>query len=57
MLPPITNCLIIKLVYGILMEYAKIQVSVPKEIQAYFADDYAVYKDDELKRNALLLYP
>jgi hypothetical protein len=39
------------------MEYAKIQVSVPKEMQAYFADDYAVYRDDELKRNALLLYP
>ena len=39
------------------MEYATIQITVPKEMQAYFSDDYAFESDEELKRNALLLYP
>jgi len=39
------------------MEYATIQLKVPKEMQVYFSDDYAFESDDELKRNALLLYP
>lgn len=39
------------------MEYAEVQVRVPKEMQIYFSDDYAVDSSDELKRNALLLYP
>lgn len=39
------------------MEYAEVQVKVPKEMQVYFSDDYATDSDEELKRNALLLYP
>ncbi len=39
------------------MEYATIQVTVPKAMQDYFSDDYVVENNDELKRNALLLYP
>ncbi len=39
------------------MEYVKIQVKVPKDMQMFFSDDYAIETDDELKRNALLLYP
>lgn len=39
------------------MECAKIEVTVPKEMQVYFSDDYAVDSVEELKRNALLLYP
>ena len=39
------------------MEYATIQVTVPKAMQTYFSDDYAAENGDELKRNALLLYP
>ena len=39
------------------MEYATIQVTVPKEMQTFFSDDYAFDSDEELKRNALLLYP
>ena len=39
------------------MEYATIQVTVPKEMQTYFSDDYVAENGDELKRNALLLYP
>ena len=39
------------------MECAKIDVTVPKEMQVYFSDDYAVDSGEELKRNALLLYP
>ena len=41
----------------VFMEYATIQLKVPKEMQVYFSDDYAFESDDELKRNALLLYP
>ena len=39
------------------MEYATIQLKVPKEMQVYFTDDYAFESNEELKRNALLLYP
>lgn len=39
------------------MKCAKIEVTVPKEMQVYFSDDYAVDSGEELKRNALLLYP
>ena len=39
------------------MECAKIEVTVPKEMQVYFSDGYAVDSGEELKRNALLLYP
>lgn len=39
------------------MEYATIQVTVPKEMQAFFTGDYTFSADEELKRNALLLYP
>lgn len=38
------------------MEYATIQLKVPKEMQVYFTDDYAFESSEELKRNALLLY-
>ena len=38
------------------MEYATIQLKVPKEMQVYFTDDYAFESNEELKRNALLLY-
>ena len=39
------------------MEYATIEVKVPKAMQAYFSDGYATEYGDELRRNALLLYP
>ena len=39
------------------MEYATVEVKVPKEMKMYFSDEYAVESGDELKRNALLLYP
>ena len=39
------------------MEYATIQVTVPKAMQGFFSDDYVVENNDALKRNALLLYP
>lgn len=39
------------------MEYAKIQIKIPKGMQTYFSDDYALDSVEELKRNALLLYP
>lgn len=39
------------------MEYATIQLKVPKEMQVYFTDDYAFESNEELKRNALLLSP
>ena len=39
------------------MEYAKIQMKVPKEMQLFFSDDYVIETVDELRRNALLLYP
>lgn len=42
---------------GLIMEYATIQVTVPKAMQAYFSDEYAQDSGDVLKRNALLLYP
>ncbi|MCQ2612632.1 MAG: UPF0175 family protein [Treponemataceae bacterium] len=39
------------------MEYAIIQLKVPKEMQVYFTDDFVFESNEELKRNALLLYP
>ncbi len=42
---------------GLIMEYATIQVTVPKAMQEYFSDEYAQDSGDVLKRNALLLYP
>ena len=39
------------------MDYVKIEVKVPKAMQTYFSDDYVAESGDELKRNALLLYP
>lgn len=42
---------------GLIMEYATIQVTVPKAMQAYFSDEYAQDSGDILRRNALLLYP
>ena len=39
------------------MEYATVEVKVPKEMQTYFSDDYVIESGEELKRNALLLYP
>lgn len=39
------------------MDYATIQVKVPKAMQVYFSDDFVVDSNEELKRNALLLYP
>ncbi len=39
------------------MEYANVQIKVPKEMQVYFSDEYTYNTDEELKRNALLLYP
>ncbi|MBO4728354.1 MAG: UPF0175 family protein [Spirochaetaceae bacterium] len=39
------------------MDYATIQVKVPKAMQTYFSDDFVGESGDELKRNALLLYP
>lgn len=39
------------------MEYATIQVTVPKDMQVFFTDEYAFENSETLKRNALLLYP
>lgn len=39
------------------MEYATIQLTVPKEMQIFFTDNYAFEADEVLRRNALLLYP
>ena len=39
------------------MEYAIIQVTVPKAMQTYFSDDYTLDNDEVIRRNALLLYP
>lgn len=39
------------------MEYAEIQVKVPKEMQIFFSDDYVIGTDDELKRNACYCIP
>ncbi len=39
------------------MDYATITVKVPKEMTAYFSDDYVAESGENLKRNALLLYP
>ncbi len=39
------------------MEYATVEVKVPKAMQGFFSDDYALDQNEELKRNALLLYP
>lgn len=38
------------------MEYATIEVKVPKDMQTFFSDSYVLDLDEELKRNALLLY-
>ena len=39
------------------MEYATVKVKVPKAMQDFFSDDYSLESGEELKRNALLLYP
>lgn len=39
------------------MEYATIQISVPKDMKSYFTDNYSGESNEELERNALLLYP
>lgn len=39
------------------MEYATVEIKVPKAMQTYFSDDYVIESGEELKRNALLLYP
>ena len=39
------------------MEYATIQVTIPKAMQTFFSDEYVFESNEELKRNALLLYP
>ena len=39
------------------MEYATVEVKVPKAMQDFFTDGYALEYGEELKRNALLLYP
>ena len=39
------------------MEYATVEVKVPKAMQTYFSDEYTFETGEELKRNALLLYP
>ena len=39
------------------MEYATVEVKVPKAMQVFFSDDYAIESGDEQRRNALLLYP
>lgn len=39
------------------MEYATVEVKVPKAMKVYLSDDYLRKTGDELKRNALLLYP
>lgn len=39
------------------MEYATVEVKVPKAMQTYFSDEYVIESGEELKRNALLLYP
>lgn len=42
---------------GQAMEYATVEIKVPKAMQTYFSDDYVIESGEELKRNALLLYP
>ncbi len=39
------------------MEYATIQITVPKAMETYLSDNYMFENDNQLKRNALLLYP
>lgn len=39
------------------MEYATIQITVPKAMETYLSDNYTFENDNQLKRNALLLYP
>ena len=39
------------------MEYATIEVKVPKAMRAFFSEGYASETGDELRRKALLLYP
>ena len=39
------------------VEYATIEVKVPKAMQEYFSDRYVAESGGELRRNALLLYP
>ena len=39
------------------MEYATIQITVPKAMETYISDNYTFENDNQLKRNALLLYP
>ena len=39
------------------MDYATITLKVPKEMAAFFSDDYVVESGEDFKRNALLLYP
>ena len=40
------------------MEYATVEVKVPKAMQGFFfTDDYALEYGEKVKRNALLLYP
>ena len=39
------------------MEYATIQITVPKDMKSYFTDNYSFESKEVLKRNALLLYP
>ena len=39
------------------MEYATIQITVPKDMKTYFTDNYSGESNEELERNALLLYP
>ncbi|AIW89228.1 MULTISPECIES: UPF0175 family protein [unclassified Treponema] len=38
------------------MEYATIQITVPKDMKTYFTDNYSGESNEELERNALLLY-
>ncbi len=39
------------------MEYATIQITVPKGMETYFNDNYVFESGERLRRNALLLYP
>lgn len=39
------------------MEYATIQITVPKDMETYFTDNYSFESNEVIKRNALLLYP
>lgn len=39
------------------MEYATIKITVPKAMETYLSDNYTFENDNQLKRNALLLYP